>query len=72
MQLTDRLSATLAGIGAEVGAFLASHIGILQPTVLTPREIEILRLASEGVSGPAIAERLFVSPATIKTHFENI
>jgi ATP/maltotriose-dependent transcriptional regulator MalT len=39
---------------------------------LTPRERELLQLAAEGVSGPTIAERLVLSPATVKTHFSNI
>jgi ATP/maltotriose-dependent transcriptional regulator MalT len=43
-----------------------------QPESLTRRELEILQLAADGLSGPRIAERLFVSPATVKTHFENI
>jgi len=32
----------------------------------------VLQLASEGLSGPLIAERLFVAPATVKTHFDHI
>ena len=32
----------------------------------------MLRLAAEGLSGPGIAERLVLSPATVKTHFEHI
>jgi DNA-binding CsgD family transcriptional regulator len=39
---------------------------------LTAREIELLELAAEGRSGPRIAEELSLSPATVKTHFENI
>jgi DNA-binding NarL/FixJ family response regulator len=39
---------------------------------LTPRELEVLQLAAEGRSGPLIAETLVVSPATVRTHFENI
>jgi DNA-binding CsgD family transcriptional regulator len=39
---------------------------------LTPREREVLQLAAEGLSGPSIAERLFVSPGTVKSHFQNI
>jgi PAS domain S-box-containing protein len=39
---------------------------------LTPREREVLQLAAEGLSGPSIAERLYVSPGTVKSHFQNI
>jgi DNA-binding CsgD family transcriptional regulator len=39
---------------------------------LTPREQEILQLAAEGLSGRSIAERLVLSPATVKTHFANL
>jgi DNA-binding CsgD family transcriptional regulator len=39
---------------------------------LTPREAEVLQLAADGLSGPNIGERLFVSPGTVKTHFSNI
>jgi DNA-binding CsgD family transcriptional regulator len=39
---------------------------------LTPREIEVLALAAEGLGGPEIARRLVLSPATVNTHFKNI
>jgi ATP/maltotriose-dependent transcriptional regulator MalT len=42
------------------------------PPPLTPREQQILQLAAEGLSGPRIAERLVVSPETVKTHFGNL
>jgi DNA-binding CsgD family transcriptional regulator len=35
---------------------------------ITPRELEILQLMSEGLSNREIAERLFVSENTVKTH----
>jgi DNA-binding CsgD family transcriptional regulator len=39
---------------------------------LTPREAEILELVGTGLSNAAIAERLWISPGTVKKHLENI
>ena len=38
---------------------------------LTPREIEVLRLISEGLNNQAIAERLFISEHTVHRHVAN-
>lgn len=39
---------------------------------LSVREQEILQLLVEGLSHKAIAERLFISPHTVRTHLKNI
>ncbi|WP_024285392.1 response regulator transcription factor [Cellulomonas sp. KRMCY2] len=39
---------------------------------LTPRELEVLRCMAEGLSNAEIAERLFLSEATVKTHVGRI
>lgn len=39
---------------------------------LTRREKEVLLLIAEGLTNPQIADKLFVSVATIKTHRENL
>ncbi len=39
---------------------------------LTPRELEILRALTEGMSTPEICERLFIAPNTLRTHVQNI
>jgi PAS domain S-box-containing protein len=63
---------TLSSIGRELGRFLARRRAQLGPHPLSARETEVLRHAADGLTGPAIAERLVLSPSTIKTHFENI
>lgn len=42
------------------------------PDPLTPREVDILRLVAQGMSNKSIAEELFVSEATVRTHMTNI
>ncbi|MDQ3128191.1 MAG: response regulator transcription factor [Chloroflexota bacterium] len=39
---------------------------------LTPRELEVLRALTEGMSTPDICERLFIAPNTLRTHVQNI
>lgn len=40
----------------------------LQELAITKRELEILRLISQGLSNREIADKLFVSENTVKTH----
>jgi PAS domain S-box-containing protein len=63
---------TLTGMGRELGRFLARRRAQLGPQSLSAREVEVLALAADGASGPAIADHLVLSPSTVKTHFENI
>jgi DNA-binding CsgD family transcriptional regulator len=72
LELTDRLHATLSGVGHELGVFLEHRTAEWMDQGLSAREVQILQLASKGLSGPAIARRLGISPATVKTHFEHI
>jgi len=40
--------------------------------VLTRREKEILQLLANGMKGPEMAEKLFLSPLTVETHRKNL
>jgi PAS domain S-box-containing protein len=40
--------------------------------LLTPRELQVLQLAADGLNGPLIAEQLVVSTSTVRSHFRNI
>jgi DNA-binding NarL/FixJ family response regulator len=44
----------------------------MRPAGLSKREVEVLRLISEGNSNQEIGERLFVSPNTVAAHIRNI
>jgi DNA-binding NarL/FixJ family response regulator/PAS domain-containing protein len=72
VEVGPRLRAALTGIGHEIGAFIVRWRGAIARGQLSHRELELLRLAADGLSGPEIARRLHLSPATVKTHFENI
>lgn len=50
-----------SAVAAEAGGF-----------ELTERELEVARLVANGLSNPAIAAKLFVSRATVKTHVSHV
>jgi PAS domain-containing protein/DNA-binding CsgD family transcriptional regulator len=63
---------TLRGVGYEIGHLLASRRGQLVRNPLTTRELQILRLAADGLSAPQIAGELCIERSTVKTHFDHI
>jgi DNA-binding NarL/FixJ family response regulator len=59
--------------GTELIYQIQSRKNLAVPQVnLTPQEKVILDMLAEGDTDPMIAERLFVSPGTIRTHVSNI
>ena len=65
-------AATVAGPAAgPAGATPPVRTGPL-PDDLTPREAEVLALIAGGLSNGEIAQQLFVSEATVKTHVNHV
>jgi len=49
-----------------------SYQDTIHPYILTSRELEVLQLIVEGCSNAVIADRLFITVGTVKTHVRNI
>lgn len=79
-------TATAAQIAAGLNA-VAAGLNVLEPTLLslppasevgstpedlTPRELEVLDLVSEGLANKAIAKRLGISASTVKFHVNSL
>lgn len=75
------VAALFAGLGIWLGFTLTHKKATAQPTTpftldeqrvaefgITPRELEILSLIAAGLSNREIADKLFVSENTVKTH----
>ncbi|WJY90725.1 response regulator [Corynebacterium confusum] len=58
-------------LSPEVAGMLADRLGRGQQA-LSAREIEILRVLATGVSNKELANQLFISVATVKTHLIHI
>jgi DNA-binding NarL/FixJ family response regulator len=59
-------------LGSAIGGRRKKRSAIQEKTGLSIREIEILVLLSSGLQNEEIAQKLFVSPNTVKTHLYNI
>ncbi len=66
-RLANKLFVRLARLGRE-----RRRRDKLEYLMLTPRELEILRLIAEGLSNQEIAHRLFLSVHTVKNHVHKV
>ena len=72
----ERARAAQSRAGAERARAHAQRLragaAASEAPVTTPREADVLTLASHGMTSNEIAEQLVVSPGTVRTHFENV
>jgi LuxR family transcriptional regulator, maltose regulon positive regulatory protein len=64
----ERLHTERQGISKRV--FEASDLGLVE--TLSQRELEVLRLIALGASNQAIAEQLFITVGTVKSHINHL
>jgi DNA-binding NarL/FixJ family response regulator len=62
--------AAIAGQSTNAGQLPPSESAL--PDGLTPREAEVLALIADGLTNAEIAERLVVSPTTVKSHINHL
>jgi DNA-binding NarL/FixJ family response regulator len=73
-RLLDALRAVAAGgtfVDPDMAGQLAEGAEEAALGRLSPRELEVLELLADGLNGQMIAERLFLSPETVRTHVRN-
>lgn len=59
-------------LAPRIAAMLVGRVQRPSAPSLSPRELEVLGLVAQGLSNPAIAKKLFVSEATVKTHLLHV
>jgi two-component system nitrate/nitrite response regulator NarL len=77
-EICDTVAAVARGetlLAPEIQADLVDQIQMRardDRPALSPREREVLVLIAEGLSAPDVGRRLHLSPATVKTHLQNL
>ncbi len=56
----------------SIGAAEPEYSQMLEAYPLTERELEVLQLIVDGCSNADIAEKLYITVGTVKTHVRNI
>jgi two-component system response regulator DesR len=70
-RLLDAIRSAAAG-QLVIDASLAMAALTAESNPLTPREVDVVRLAAEGRSGPEIAKHLYLSPGTVRNYVSSV
>jgi two-component system nitrate/nitrite response regulator NarL len=77
-EICDTVAAVARGetvLAAEVQSGLVSELRAReqpQRSLLSEREMQVLRLIADGLTGPEIGARLYISSSTVKTHVKSL
>jgi DNA-binding CsgD family transcriptional regulator len=71
-QLARVMTAGQAVESEAAAKLVSTRLANLADMKLTTREREILRLLADGKRTPAIADQLYISPATVNNHVQHI
>lgn len=74
-QLVDAIHAAARGetvLAPRIAQRLVARMRQPTPVALTPREVDVLNAAADGLSNIDIGRRLFIAEATVKTHMLRI
>jgi NarL family two-component system response regulator LiaR len=72
VQLHPEIAKKLMLLAAAKEGATTSHVATESENGLTDREQEVLQLIANGMNNREIAEKLFISEKTVKTHVSNI
>jgi DNA-binding CsgD family transcriptional regulator len=78
LQARSRIEATATAVEVALFAPAGDHAeqrgsgASAALDALTPREAEVLRCVAAGIPRVAVAERLYLSPHTVRTHLRNV
>ena len=72
MPLPEIMAQTMQGASVYTTTPKGMPFGNISSDELSPKQLEVLRYLTGGLSNPEIAERMQVEPSTIRSHLERI